>query len=144
MMVFAQPYRLLHWYCFVLEVQTLGRFQNRICIVSNHHIRRPGRKIKFYNDSYGSSYWLSIPQNLKRDKAIIRIKHKNCSKQWEFKLWYMNFWRFCPGRDQWKSLTYGMSSIRVCMESDFLSVQVIESQLCLWIWFFPLCCHQLW
>ena len=29
----------------------VGRFQNRICFVSNHHTSRIGKKIKFYNDS---------------------------------------------------------------------------------------------
>ena len=33
-----------------------------------------------------------------------------------------------------------MSSMRVCMELDLLSVQVIKGQLC----FFPLCHHQLY
>ena len=30
----------------------VDRFQNRICFVSNHHISRIGKKIKFYNDRY--------------------------------------------------------------------------------------------
>ena len=30
----------------------VGRFHNRICIVSNHHISRIGMKIKPYNDRY--------------------------------------------------------------------------------------------
>ena len=40
-------------YCFLLGVWTLGRFQNRTCIVSNHHMSRPERKKKFIMiDSY--------------------------------------------------------------------------------------------
>ena len=45
----------------------------------------------------GSSYrWLSVTQNLRRDKAIVRIKHKIYSRQWEFELSNVNFWWFRP------------------------------------------------
>ena len=44
----------------------------------------------------GSRYsWLLITQNLKQAKATIRIKHKYCSRQWEFELLNINFNRFC-------------------------------------------------
>ena len=36
-----------------------------------------------------------ITQNLKRDKADIMVKHKNYSRQCEFELSNMNFYRFC-------------------------------------------------
>ena len=28
-------------------------------------------------------------------KVIIRIKHRNCSRQWEFEFSNMNFYQFC-------------------------------------------------
>ena len=36
-------------------------------------------------------------------------------------------------RDQWDSLISGMSLTRVCIEINFLNIQIIGSQLCLWI-----------
>ena len=47
--LFLQPYKEFTDIA-VLEVWTSGRFQNRICIVSNHNISMPGRKTRFYND----------------------------------------------------------------------------------------------
>ena len=40
-------------------------------------------------------------------------------------------------RDQWDSLISGMSLTRVCIEINFLNIQIIGSQLCLWISIFP-------
>ena len=78
-----------------------------------------------------------MTQNQKRGKAIMKKKHKNYSEQREFEISDMNFHRFNPDRDQWESLTYIISLMRVCMELDLLRAQVIKSQLCLWIWYFP-------
>ena len=36
-------------------------------------------------------------------------------------------------KDQLDSLISEVSSTRVCMELDFLSIQIIKSQLCLWV-----------
>ena len=79
-----------------------------------------------------SSYcWLSTTQNPNKGKAIIRIKHKICSRQWGFELANVNFYRFC-----WRGTSeiFGMSWTRVCIEFNFLRIQIIESQLCLWIY----------
>ena len=69
----------------------------------------------------------------KRDKAIIRIKDKICSRQWEsLSYWIYRSWSTGEG-GRWDRLIFRISSTRVCMEFDFLSIQVIKSEFCLWI-----------
>ena len=71
------------------------------------------------------------------------------------------FLKFFFRKDKWEIFISGMYSKRVCMKFNFLGIEVIESQLCLWIckiffsnlsknikkymrtWFFPLSRHQL-
>ena len=60
----------------------------------------------------------------------ISIKHKNSSRQCEFELPNMHCCRFCSEETS-ESLTSGMSSTKVRIEFNCLSVQVMESQLCL-------------
>ena len=84
----------------VLCWKTLGRFQNRICIVS-----------------------IIISSDQERESKILYI----AMKRWELQL-TLHFYRFCSeGYDIWMPLT------RICMAFNFMSLQVIESQMCLWI-----------
>ena len=127
--------------CFELEVLTMDGLQNKICIVS---IIISAGQVKENKILYitmtvrrnGSSYsWLLITENMKRDKAITRIKHKNCSIQWEFKLFNMSLCRFCSegtGETVW---------LLVCLQQRFVwiyecssyreSAVFIKSQNCL-------------
>ena len=102
------------------------------------------KKIKFciYITSYwrnGSSYsWLLITQIPKRDKVIIRIKHKfvQGNERSSYQMWF--FISFAQKRPV-RCMISGMSLTRVCMEFNLLNMQIIKSQLCLWISnFFPL------
>ena len=55
------------------------------------------KEIKFHISYWrnATSYnWLSITQNLRREKTIIRIKHEICPRQWEFEFLYVNFYKF--------------------------------------------------
>ena len=70
--------------CFVLEVSTVStvsRFQVRICVASQE---KENEILFTTNEEIGAAIiWLSITQNPKRNKTILRIKHKIYSRQWE-------------------------------------------------------------
>ena len=51
--------------------------------------------------------------NPKGDKAIIRIKHKICSRQREFELLNVSFFRFLLIRNHWDRLEFNVLSIQV-------------------------------
>ena len=61
-----------------------------------NHLKLVSSVPAYSYEKNGSRYsWLLITQNLKQAKATIRIKHKYCSRQWEFELLNINFNRFC-------------------------------------------------
>ena len=86
--------RTLQWFFWKFRLWVDFKIES---VLFYHYISRPKRKIEFIvylwrNGSICS--WLSITQNLMRDKAITTIKHKNCLKKWVFKPSNMNFKSF--------------------------------------------------
>ena len=91
------------------------------------------KKIKFY---ILTKKWEQLPLTLNNSKSEERRddyldNNQICSRQGEFEILNVIFYRFCSEGtsefDFWKVFK------RVGMEFNFLSIQVIKSQLSLWI-----------
>ena len=136
-MLFAQLYKTFTD-CFVLEILTVGtvsRFQNRICIIES---QEKENFIYYILMKKWEQLQLTLNNSKSEEGRGDYLDNKQiCSRQWEFEFLNVIFYKFCSiRRYQWDSLISGMFSIRVCMEFNFLSIQVIKSQLSLWIFKF--------